>query len=328
MSILYAILNIKIMKGDDYLLGVFDFGSNKSFRLLNINERLNKGEFLNKSHLAIQYNVSEKTIQRDIKDLRNYIAKTQFIGNEVSIKYNKSKNVYYLVKHEQRGLNNKEVLAICKILLESRAFCKNELDSIIEKLLLQVTSKERGLIDKIILNERFHYVPLKHGKNMLNPVWELSQYIAKNEIIDITYKRKDGLLRKHTVKPVAIMFSEYYFYLVAFMADNTKDYPTIFRIDRFDNVKSTKERFVVPYKDKFSDGEFRKRVQFMYSGELHTVKFEYSGLLESLQDRLPTAKIISEEDSVYIISVEVYGTGIKMWLQSQGEKVKVLSDET
>ena len=46
--------------------------------------------------------------------------------------------------------------------------------------------------------------------------------------------------------------------------------------------------------------------------------------VEAILDRLPTAKIISEENGKYIISAEVFGDGIDMWLRSQGENIKIL----
>lgn len=77
------------------------------------------------------------------------------------------------------------------------------------------------------------------------------------------------------------------------MADGRKDFPTIFRIDRIADFTPTGEKFSIPYRDKFSDGEFRKRVQFMYAGKLRCVTFTYSGAsIEAILDRLPTAKNI------------------------------------
>ena len=109
------------------------------------------------------------------------------------------------------------------------------------------------------------------------------------------------------------------------MADDSKDFPTIFRIDRIANLIGTKQHFNIPYKDKFNDGEFRKRVQFMYSGELKRIMFEFKGpSLEAVLDRLPTAEIIGEKNSVYTVCVECYGNGIDMWLKSQGDYVKLL----
>lgn len=303
----------------------FDFNGNKGFRLLNMYELLNRGELIKKAELAKRYGVTEKTIQRDIDELRMYLANTRFVDGEISILYDRSRSGYYLVRVEREWITNEEVLAVCKILLESRAFCKEELDTLVAKLLAQVTSNDRKQVENMIRNEGFYYVPLRHGKRLLGSIWEISQYITNNEVIQISYVRQDGVERDHEVKPVAIMFSEYYFYLVAFMADDRHDFPTVFRIDRIKRFQGLGTKFRVPYKDKFNDGEFRKRVQFMYSGELQRVKFKFSGTsIEAVLDRLPTAEILSKNDGVYVISVEVYGNGVDMWIRSQGEKVEVL----
>lgn len=303
---------------------LIDFNGNKGFRLLSMYELLNKGELLKKADLAKQYGVTEKTIQRDIEDLREYMAGTHFDEGEVSIIYDRIRAGYYLVRMEREWLTNEEVLAVCKILLESRAFCKEELGAVVTKLLGQVTPHDRKQVEEMIRNEQFYYMPIRHGKKLFTAIWELSQYITKREVLRIVYSRQDGTEREHEVKPVAIMFSEYYFYLIVYMADGSKDFPTVFRIDRIGSFKGTGIQFHIPYRDKFKDGEFRKRVQFMYSGELRRVKFEYSGpSIEAVLDRLPTAEILSKKDGCYTVYAEVYGNGIDMWLKGQGEKVEV-----
>lgn len=301
-----------------------NFSINKSFRLLNIYERLNRGEELHKDKLADDFAVSLKTVQRDIDELRAYLEQTHFSESDTAIKYDKAKNCYYLIRSEREWMTNEEALALCKILLESRAFCKDELSGLIDKLIAQVSPYDRSIIKSIIKNELFNYVPLRHGKKLLNQIWTLSQYITKQEIISFKYHRQDGKQSAKIVKPLSIMFSEFYFYLIAFMADESKNYPIIFRIDRITEIKNTGEHFTIDYRNKFKDGEFRKRVQFMYAGELKTVKFEYSGVLEAILDRLPTAKILKEENGVYTISAETYGDGIYMWLKSQGDMVRIL----
>lgn len=304
-----------------------NYKENKGFRLLNINERLNKGEVISKAQLAQEYGVTEKTIQRDIDDLRAYMEEKYFNEIEVAIKYDKRKKGYYLVRFEREWLTNKEIMAIIKILLESRAFCKEEMDELLKKLCTQVTPNEQKKVRDIVQNEQFYYVPLKHNKRLLDVLWDLSEFIIKKEIIEINYKRVDGMIRTHLVKPVAIMFSEYYFYLISFMAEKNNEYPTVFRVDRLQDLKGAKEKFVIPYKEKFNDGEFRKRVQFMFCGELQRVIFEYSGQsIEAILDRIPTAQVLEEKDGVYKIKAESYGEGIKMWLRTQGDYVKIIEE--
>ena len=199
-----------------------DYKGNKGFRILNIYERLNKGEVLEKSRLANEFNVGAKTIQRDIDDLRSYLAEKHQFESELAIKYDRKRKGYYLVRFEREWLSNEEVLAMCKILLESRAFREDELTAMLDKLLMQVVPADKKLVQSIISNERLHYVPLRHNKRLLSRIWELSQVITQNRITEIAYERKDGTYREHRIKPVSIMFSEYYFYLIGFMADDSK----------------------------------------------------------------------------------------------------------
>jgi len=131
------------------------------------------------------------------------------------------------------------------------------------------------------------------------------------------------------------MFSEFYFYVAAFIdeADESRKhfdvlndtFPTIYRIDRIRKLKVLDEHFYVPYKNRFEEGEFRKRIQFMYGGKLQKVRFKCKDTsIEAVLDRLPTAQILSEEAGEYVVSAEVFGKGIDMWLRSQGDAVKLI----
>ena len=89
------------------------------------------------------------------------------------------------------------------------------------------------------------------------------------------------------------MFSEFYFYLCAFIKDKPKDFPALYRIDRIQSYDVKNKHFSRPYKDRFEEGEFRKRIQCMYGGELHRIEFDFKGdSVEAVLDRLPTAKIV------------------------------------
>ena len=102
--------------------------------------------------------------------------------------------------------------------------------------------------------------------------------------MEIEYERlKEPRLVCRRVKPVGIMFSEYYFYLTAFLEDkdtfeNPDDlFPTIYRIDRIRNVQLLDEHFKVPYKDRFQEGEFRKRVQLCTAESWNGFDFTIQG---------------------------------------------------
>ncbi|MGN0319411.1 MAG: helix-turn-helix transcriptional regulator [Lachnospira sp.] len=306
-------------------------------RVLDLYQRLMDGEIVKKSQAAKMYGVSERSIQRDIEDINNYLSmETGRSGVLNSVISDNRKNGYRLEQYYNMKLTNSEILAICKILLDSRAFTKEEMTSMLSRLIDCCVPKEsKKLVQDLISNEEFHYVELTHKSVFIDKMWDIGQAIHQSRYIEMEYHRtKDNALVKRKVKPAAIMFSEYYFYLTAFIEDDElKEYfdvandmfPTIYRIDRIEKYKVLEEHFKIPYEDRFKEGEFRKRVQFMYGGKLQKVKFKYKGsCVEAVLDRLPTAKILDEEDGVYTISAEVFGKGIYMWLRSQGDMIEML----
>lgn len=301
-------------------------GENKGQRLLGIFDRLSRGELISKEVLAREYGVTEKSIQRDIDDIRSYLAGDRDEG-AADICYDRQAKGYRLVEEESRCLTRKEILAMAKILLESRAFAKEELHTILDKLIEACPKEGRKVVEDMIRNETFCYVPPRHGKKLLDALWDISLFIKNREIIRFSYKRQDGAEKEHTAKPVALLFSEFYFYLVAYKEEET-EFPTIFRVDRIGTMEKTGNHFQMPYQDRFKDGEFRKRVQFMYPGVLRRVTFTYSGpSVEAVLDRLPTARILSHKDGIYTLTAEAYGKGLDMWLGSQEKWVKVLQSE-
>lgn len=311
--------------------------TDKIERVLGIYTKLIDGSIVNKAIEAINYGVNERSIQRDIDDIRNYMEQSIADSGVVnSIIYDRQEKGYRLERIYQSKFSNSEILAICKILLDSRAFTKMEMESMLSKMIEScVPETNQKIVSELIKNEAFHYIEPRHKTVFIEKMWDIGQAIQQNLYIEIKYQGMQGsTVKTRKLKPVAIMFSEYYFYMTAFIDDKKiKDnfnviddaFPTIYRIDRIQELNVLKKHYHIPYKDRFEEGEFRKRVQFMYGGKLRKVKFEYSGYsIEAVLDRLPTAQILSEENGKYLISAEVFGDGIDMWLRSQGELIKIV----
>lgn len=311
--------------------------NDKVSRVLSLYQRFMEGEVVDKEAEAARYGVSERSIQRDISAINNFFEQEAGKSGVINtIEYDKKKGGHYLGQIHKTKLTNSEILAICKILLDSRAFTKKEMISILSRMIDCCVPKDsQELVEDLISNEEFHYVELTHKSEFLDKMWDIGQAIHESRYLEMDYKRtKDGEIVKRKVKPVAIMFSEYYFYLTAFIDDEevkadfdviNDAFPTIYRIDRISDYKVLDEQFKIPYGNRFKEGEFRKRIQFMYGGKLQKVRFKYKGTsVEAVLDRLPTAKILEEKDGIYTISAEVFGKGIDMWLRSQGDMVEVI----
>lgn len=314
-----------------------DIRGDQIARVLQIYSKLLDGYVVNKAAEATRYGVNERSIQRDIDHIRNFLDDdSERTGIVNTIVYDRIERGYRLETIYKLRLQNSEVLALCKILLDSRAFTKAEMTEMLDKLIsccVPMVNQKR--VKELIRNEEYHYVEPLHKTRFIETMWDLGQAITESKYIEIDYYRtKDKSIVHRKLRPAAIMFSEYYFYLTAFIDDKEiqKDFdvlndsfPTIYRIDRIRSLKILRERFSIPYTSRFQEGEFRKRIQFMFGGKLQRVKFKYTGPdVDAVLDRLPTAEILDEENGTYTISAEVFGSGINMWLRSQGSYVEVI----
>jgi predicted DNA-binding transcriptional regulator YafY len=312
-------------------------GNDKIERVLSIYTKLMNGSVVNKTEEAQNYGVNERSIQRDIDDIRNFLELDVTDEGAInSLIYDRRERGYRLEQIYRMKLSNSEVLAVSKILLDSRAFTKERMTQVLDKLITCCVPRvNQKLVADLIRNEEFHYVELQHKRDFLDMMWQIGQAVRNSNCIEISYRRtKDKALVQRKLRPVAILFSEYYFYLTAFIDDEKvqKDFdvlndsfPTIYRMDRIQSVQVLEEQFHIPYSSRFEEGEFRKRIQFMYGGRLQRIKFCYRGPdIDAILDRLPTARIIGEEDGTYTLTAEVFGKGIDMWLKSQGDYIEVL----
>ncbi len=301
-------------------------------RLLTLQQELLSGSRLHKTVAAREFGVSEKTVQRDLEWLRRY-----YDERGGALVYDRADGSYHL-EQPAACLTKSEVLAVCKILLESRAFIAEELDPILKKLVACCApARDLKAVQALIGNERLHYVPPHHGKPFVEKLWALGEAIREHRVVEMdytgTHKQQP---RRRRVEPVGILFSEYYFYLAAFIegidrqahfANPQDKSPTIYRVDKIGRFTVTTDRFDIPYRDRFEEGEMRKRIQFMYGGALKKIRFLYTGpSLEAVLDRLPTARVLREApQGGYELEAEVFGgNGLDMWLRSQGDWITLL----
>ena len=308
----------------------------KSKRVLQLYSRLLNGEVIHKKTEAEAANVTPRSIQRDIEDIRAFLEEQEVQGNSSKeLVYSRKEKGYMLCTKDTAAFSNSEVLAVCKILLESRAFCREELEPMIRKLIqCGVPRENRAIVSELISNELFHYIEPQHRQKFLDSLWDIGMAVKEHRMLKLLYRKQDGTEVERKVKPVGIMFSEFYFYLTAFIEDidreavyTNKDdiFPTIYRIDRIKSFEITQEKFNIPYRDRFEEGEFRRRIQFMYGGKLRHIRFWYKGRnVEAVLDRLPTAKIMEQNEKGWLLSAEVFGDGVDMWIRSQGSLIELV----
>lgn len=313
----------------------------KTTRVLKLYHEFLSGKTVNKNEAAEQYHVNARSIQRDIDSIRDFLSEQCSKEGVVrKIEYDKKENGYRLVTQEVEHLSKGEVLALCKIVLESRAFTKEQVEKQLQIILnLCVSPKEKSDVEWLISNELFHYHDPAHASIDPDNLWKVAQAIRSQSVLEIKYQKlKEQRIVERTVAPVGLLFSEYYFYLMGIITDTaTREsfqkrndpFPTIYRLDRILSIHDTGEKYSVPYKDRFKEGEYKNRIQYMFGGEPQKIAFNYTGpSVEAVLDKFPMAKVVDEKQGICSIEAEVFGTGVKMWLLSQGSRVKVTAPQT
>jgi len=301
--------------------------STRQDRALEIFFRALRGEDITVSALANEYGVSTKSISRNISDLKTFLADHRELVGNTELEYSHQDKCYRL--HMEEFLTNKELFALVEVMIGARAFSRMELLTLTDKLKRFTTAEDRQKLNELIRKELFHYPEVKHDcESVEDRLWQMVSCITERKEITIEYYRTDRQWRTHRIRPASVMFSDYYFYLIAFMTEgHSIDKPYYFRIDRIKEVTEHRKSFAKEDIPEFDEGMLRKRSLFMWPGKLRTIRFEFGGpSVQAVLDKLPTAKIIERlGENKYLIEAEVYGDGIKMWLLSQGSWVKVIS---
>ena len=148
-------------------------------RVMELFLRAMKGESLSAKQLALEYNVSTRSITRDLNNLKNFLAEHRDVLGYCDLIYSSSNHCYTL--QMDHFLSNKELLAITKVIIGSRAFSNQELLEIIKKL------KANTICLKVKQDTFVHKWYGRHGYSDLSVDEEEPQFIwmtkNMNEII-------------------------------------------------------------------------------------------------------------------------------------------------
>jgi predicted DNA-binding transcriptional regulator YafY len=303
--------------------------NDKNERMLEIFFRALHGEKISVGKLATEYNVSTRSLGRDLNLIKDFLSDHRELMQNAELAYSYKDKAYILSNDE--FLKNKELFALIKVILGSRCFSKDEILNLISKLRKFTTIADKKHIDNLISKEIYHYNEVKSDcRSVIDNLWKLATTIEEKKVVTITYYKMNREEVKRRIKPVSLMFCEYYFYLIAYSFDDEEYKPKYFRVDRIANITENREKFNLDKKYDFDEGNLREKNQFMFPGETSKIRFEFSGLsVQAILDRLPTAKVIEKNGNISVIEAEVnLGRGIVMYLMSQGSWVKVLSPQS
>jgi predicted DNA-binding transcriptional regulator YafY len=216
-----------------------------------------------------------------------------------------------------------------KIILESRSLNKKEMDDVVESLLDLLSKEEQKEVREIIQNEWFNYQEPTNAKDRIDKIWEISEYIRTQTVIEMDYQNSIADNSKtHKILPVSLYFDNFYFYVIGFN-EKWETY-TMYRVDRIVAMRATTEKIKIEYAHRFQDGDKRKVRQYAFRGEVIRLKLAFSNTPEVVLDQFPNSKLIEQLDEGWnMFEVEAEDTaGLMMWVLSQGEWLKVIEPKS
>ena len=297
----------------------------KSSRVLILFYRLFQGERINKTWVAMEFDTTERSIDRDIQTIRLMLAE---VHSNHQLLFDKRDSSYYLSHFEKFSLSSTEILLLLKIVLGSRSLCQEEMQGLLHSMRKLMPRYENQSLLNTIQYEYEEYVEPAHKKPLIKMLGDLNQCIEERRKIRLHYTKRTDEVVQREVMPLGVLSSEFYFYLVAFLDGEAHEYPAFFRLDRIHSFDILDERCPPRLHEKYHLGKMRQCLQFMQAGELVHITLRCTKeALEAVKDRLPNHQMSDETEGLYIIKAQVFGEGFLNWVLMQGDQVEVIAPE-
>jgi len=299
-------------------------------RISRIDEEIRSGNYPNARELAQKLEVAERTVLRDLDELRLFY--------DAPIEYDYSKKGFYysepnffirnviLTEDEYKTINIYEEFLKHATSSDFDDKFKNIIGKIIAVIPKNENIDELFTVDTNASEFRFQPTLVLDG----NIQYSLQEAIKNKEIIEIEYWTSSN--RKYSlqiIKPLYIFYEKHHYYLLAFNNENT-DKPGIYSINRIRKYRTTGKSFKIPSDFKLKNYIKNKNADVTpYDNKLYHFEFsvpkEFSD--ESIDKSYDPNQIIElkEDGTLYISfrSTELYE--IFHWIIGQGQKVKVLN---
>lgn len=280
-------------------------------RLVEIIIILLKKEKITAKQLSERFNVSTRTIYRDIEDLSSagipvYMNKGKGGGIFLLEEYTLDKNIFDDEEKEN-------ILIALKTLTFSNNF---KIEKTLEKI--EGVFNGKNIIDWIDVD----LSPWGSIKKIDERFNVIKGAILNENILTFQYVNSQNQLTYRKVKPFKIMFKGQSFYLMAYCLE--KNNPRIFKISRMRDV------------EKMSDEFKRDEIKNLFSREENNDKFDTvalklrfnSNMLFRLMDYYEENEITREDSGRYLVTVEFpYGQWIYSHILSYGQDVEVVEPD-
>ncbi|WP_125705649.1 helix-turn-helix transcriptional regulator [Lacticaseibacillus daqingensis] len=314
-------------------------GLRGSKRTVMIMLRLFTGAALTKTALASEFQCSESSVQRDIREIRAMIAEAG-LAEQFQISTAAGRGTYQLKQRSAVALTPTQRLAVGQILLASRGLSNTEMAPILQALLGQV---EAAALKPLLQSDWQQYrgVPDEAAESVLATLAVVVQAIREHARLRFTYTFNGQAVVLERV-PTAVFFADLYFFMTS-GCESAYDDLDVTRLHKFALTSMTAVRRVgraaAPSQaQRLETGRLRQHTALPFLGNPVTLVIDYFSDPQYVRDRFPQAKQLAtpvpeanwptwpgwtQQRVRFAIEVND-GYGIRMWLLQQAHMLKVI----
>jgi predicted DNA-binding transcriptional regulator YafY len=290
-----------------------------------IREGMQHGKLANCRSMAKAYEVSPKTIMRDMDYLKNQCA--------APLRYNKPHHGYYYTEESYQlpaiNITESDLLAIC---LTSKIMEQHRNTPIYSKLASVFGKIEKSLPDKISISPAWidnRISVLGDSRSDIDPlIWEtVAESLRRCRSLHITYLKPgatDNSARQ--IDPYHAVSSQGEWYLIGFC--HLREEIRIFAISRIKQAKALRRSFTIPSDfnyENYTDSHFG----LFRNDRQYEVKIRFSAKIAPYiteRDHHPDQKFARQDDGALLLSFPTrHLLGVKRWLLSWGSDAELLA---
>jgi proteasome accessory factor B len=296
-------------------------------RLLFIDRKIREGKYPNCSSLASEWEVSSKTIHRDIDYLKYDL--------DAPIEYDAAKHGYFYTESSYKmpaiNISESDLFSVC---IAERALQQFEHTPLYEKLTKIFDRIEQSLPSKLKadpawIENRIFFSP--EAGTIVNPdVWEtIAKALHENRQIKISHSspgKKNPVERVVDPYHLVNFKGEWYLSSMCHLRASIRT----FAVSRIKQVELLKDHFVMPEgftKDKMFGDTFG----IIWSAESHKIKIRFdTGAAPYIEERQwhPEQKIRKAKDGSLTIEFDtIHLNEVKDWVLSWGPRANVLAPQ-
>ncbi|MEG1255777.1 YafY family protein [Clostridium sp.] len=279
-------------------------------RLVSIIMILNNKDRVTAKELSEKFEVSTKTIQRDIEIIeRAGIPIVSYKGHDGGY------GIIDGYKVNKSFMTSEEVILLKKLLTGiNKSYENKEAEALINKLDVIKAEKHSSLNDRLVID----FSRWGNREALNNKISIIDESIINSNLVEFTYTNGSGENTSRIVEPYKILFKSLTWYVYGFCT--LKNEMRIFKVNRMENIQVKEEKFI--YRENIIEELFvEKEVE---KNDI-TIKLS-SKVKEIIRDSFEEYDVIEEDENFIIANIRIpYSNWVEGMILSFGESIEVLS---